>query len=101
VVGEGFLLRSLGLLRAKRGLGAEGRALLLEAIDLHERNMDQVSAARVHLDLAQLLAEQGERAQAVELAEQAVSTFGERRASELDNARRILERISDPDYART
>jgi DNA-binding SARP family transcriptional activator len=101
VEGEGFVLRSLGLVRAKRGRRAEGRALLCEAIDLYERNMDQVSAARVHLDLAQLLAEQGEQAQAVELAEQAVATFGERRASELDNARRVLERISDPDYART
>jgi DNA-binding SARP family transcriptional activator/Tfp pilus assembly protein PilF len=100
VVGEGVVLPALGVVRAKCGRRAEGRALLREAIDLHERIMDQVGAARVHLALAPLLAEQGEQAQAVELVEQALSTFGERQAGEVANARRILETLTDPDFVR-
>jgi hypothetical protein len=50
----------------------------------------------VRLDLAPLLAEQGEQSRAVELVEHVLSTVSERKAAGLRNeARRVLESFTD------
>jgi DNA-binding SARP family transcriptional activator/tetratricopeptide (TPR) repeat protein len=96
VLGEGFALHKLGVVRAKLGRHDEAKNLLREAISLREKILDHVGAARVHLDLAPLLAHHGEQAKAVELIEHALSTFGERKAPALESeARRVLSSLID------
>jgi DNA-binding SARP family transcriptional activator len=89
--GEAIILHTLGGLRAKLGRREEARQLLRAAIGVREQIMDYVGAARVRLDLAPLLAEQGDQVGAVELVEHAASMAGERNAVGLeDAARRVL-----------
>ncbi|MFL6141534.1 MAG: BTAD domain-containing putative transcriptional regulator [Labedaea sp.] len=101
VVGEGYVLHKLGQVRMRLGRRAEAQELLRLAIRQREQILDQVGAARVHLDLATLLAEQGEQEEAVELVEHAVTTFGARKAAELETgARRMLASLTDPERVR-
>jgi DNA-binding SARP family transcriptional activator/DNA-binding CsgD family transcriptional regulator/uncharacterized protein YegP (UPF0339 family) len=57
-------LDALGQVRATLGKRTEAKELLRKAITLREQIMDKAGAAQVHLDLAPLLTEQGEQAQA-------------------------------------
>ncbi|HEU5472906.1 MAG TPA: BTAD domain-containing putative transcriptional regulator [Actinophytocola sp.] len=101
LMGEGMVLHTLGLVRVRLGRRAEARQLMLAAIGVRERIMDHVGAARVRLDLAPLLADQGDQAGAIELAEHAASLFGQRRAAELESeARRLLATLTDSKLAR-
>ena len=98
VEGEGFVLHTLGMVRAKRGRRDDARQLLRAAIGVREQILDHVGASRVRLDLAPLLAEEGDQAGAVEMAEQAVTTFGTRRAAALEGeARKILSTLTGPE----
>jgi tetratricopeptide (TPR) repeat protein len=84
IVGEGFVLHTIGLARAKLGRRDDAKALLHKAINLQEMIMDHLRL-RACTDLAPLLAQDGQHAQAVNLAEHALSTFDERRAATLSN----------------
>lgn len=89
--GEGIISHALGVVRGNLGRREEARLLLRAAIGVREQIMDYVGAARVRLDLAPMLAEQGDQVGAVELVERAVSTFGERKAAALEGeAREVL-----------
>ncbi|MBP2328515.1 DNA-binding SARP family transcriptional activator [Kibdelosporangium banguiense] len=91
LVGEGYALHTLGLICAETGDNAESERLLRAAIDIRERIMDFVGAARVSLDLAALLDEWDASGEAITLAERAVRTFADRKVPVWeDNARDLL-----------
>lgn len=98
VEGEGIVLHHLGVVRGKLGRREEARQLLRAAIGAREQIMDHLGAARVRLDLAPMLAEQGDQTGAVELVERAVTTFGERNAAQLEGeARQVLVTLTGRD----
>jgi tetratricopeptide (TPR) repeat protein len=78
-LGESYALRVLGVIAGHLGRTAEAEELLLAAVAIREQALDQAGAARINLDLARLLADRGQTADAVDLVERAVKTFDERR----------------------
>ncbi|TWP50357.1 tetratricopeptide repeat protein [Lentzea tibetensis] len=80
-VGESYALHSLGLISGRLRMFTEAGRSLRRAIRLCEANLDRVGAARIRLDLAQLVSQQGETFDAVAIAEQAMTTFQELRLS--------------------
>jgi DNA-binding SARP family transcriptional activator/tetratricopeptide (TPR) repeat protein len=98
--GEGIVLVALGKVRFRLGRHADARQLLRGSIAVRERIMDHVGAARVRLDLAPMLAEQGDQSGAIELATHAASTFGERKVGALEvEARRVLATLTEAEAA--
>ncbi|MFL6126422.1 AfsR/SARP family transcriptional regulator [Actinophytocola sp.] len=95
LVGEGYAVHTLGLICSGTGDRDEGERLLRAAIDIRERIMDFVGAARVGLDLAALLGEWGRYREAIALAERAAHTFGDRKAPMWeDRARDVLDALA-------
>jgi tetratricopeptide (TPR) repeat protein len=94
LVGEGYALHTLGLICSGTGDKDESARLLRAAIDIRERIMDFVGAARVSLDLATLLGEWDRYGEAITLAERAVHIFADRRVPVWeDKARGVLDTL--------
>ena len=90
--GEGYALHALGVIAGALGRPAESERLLRAAMEVRDRILDSAGAARVYLDLAPLLADQGNAAEAAQLAERALRTFAERRMSTWqDKAQALLD----------
>ena len=95
-VGESYALHTLGLISGRTGDRQESERLLRAAIDLRETVRDQAGAARVALDLAVLLEEQGENTRAVALVEQALATFADRNMPAWEaEARQVFATLTD------
>ncbi|SDO61305.1 DNA-binding transcriptional activator of the SARP family [Lentzea jiangxiensis] len=94
-VGESYALHSLGLIHSRMRMVEEASDLLWRAIRLCEENVDRLGAARVQLDLAQLVAQRGEAFHAIAIVEQAIATFQELRlASWESKALAVLEKVA-------
>jgi DNA-binding SARP family transcriptional activator len=94
LVGEGYALHTLGLICSELGDKAESERLLRAAIDIRERIMDFVGAARVSLDLAALLGEWDAYGEAITLAERAAHTFADRKVPVwVNRARDVLDTL--------
>ncbi|MET0236740.1 MAG: BTAD domain-containing putative transcriptional regulator [Kibdelosporangium sp.] len=94
LAGEGYALHTLGLICSEMGEKAESERLLRAAIDVRERIMDFVGAARVSLDLATLLGEWDTYGEAITLAERAAHTFADRKVPVwVDRARDVLDSL--------
>lgn len=94
-VGESYALHSLGLINGRMRMFAEADRLLRRAILLCEENLDRVGAARIRLDLAQLVSRRGETFHAIAVAEQALTTFQELRLSLWEcKALAVLDKIT-------
>ena len=61
-------------MRGKLGRREEATQLLRAAVGVREQIMDYVGAAKIRLDLAPILAEQGDQAGAVEMVARVEST---------------------------
>ncbi|SES31136.1 DNA-binding transcriptional activator of the SARP family [Lentzea xinjiangensis] len=95
IVGESYALHSLGLINGRMRMFTEAGRLLRRAIRLCEENLDRVGAARIRLDLAQLVAQRGETFHAVAIVEQAMMTFQELRLALWESkAVAVLEKIT-------
>ena len=94
-VGESYALHSLGLIHGRLRMFVEAGRLLRRAIRLCEENLDRVGAARIRLDLAQLVSQRGETFHAIAIVEQAMMTFQELRLSLWESkALAVLEKIT-------
>ncbi|SFR21294.1 DNA-binding transcriptional activator of the SARP family [Lentzea waywayandensis] len=94
-VGESYALHSLGLIHGRMRMFAEAGRLLRRAIRLCEENLDRVGAARIRLDLAQLVSQRGETFHAIAIVEQAMMTFQELRLALWESkALAVLEKIT-------
>jgi tetratricopeptide (TPR) repeat protein len=78
VIGEGYVLCSLGEVNAAAGRPDQARTFFQQALTLRERIMDASGAAVARFELARALRALGESSAAVELVEQALATFRER-----------------------
>jgi DNA-binding SARP family transcriptional activator/tetratricopeptide (TPR) repeat protein len=93
--GESHTLHALGVIAIKLGRPEEAEESLLAAVAIRERALDYAGVARVHLDLARLLADSGQTAEAVDLVERAVKTFDERRMQVWQTkARQLLDSLT-------
>jgi DNA-binding SARP family transcriptional activator len=94
-VGESYALHSLGLIHGRMRMFAEAGRLLRRAIRLCEENLDRLGAARIQLDLAQLVSQRGDTFYAIAIVEQAMTTFQELRlALWASKAVAVLEKIT-------
>jgi DNA-binding SARP family transcriptional activator/Tfp pilus assembly protein PilF len=99
LVGEGYVLYALGLTQAKLGRRAEARESLRQAVELRERILDHVGAAKIRVDLAPLLDDYDEPGAVADLVEQPRLARGERRvAGAASEVRRALESFTDPEH---
>jgi DNA-binding SARP family transcriptional activator/tetratricopeptide (TPR) repeat protein len=95
VVGEGHALHTLGLICSRMGDRDEGARLLRAAIYINERIMDFVGAARVSLDLAELLGGGWDDGEAITLVERAVQTFADHEVPEWEaRARDVFDTLT-------
>lgn len=78
VIGEGYVLCSLGEVYAAAGRPDKARILFQQAVTLRERIMDGSGAAVARLELARALRSLGDSTAAVELLKQALKTFNDR-----------------------
>ncbi|MCR3754186.1 DNA-binding transcriptional activator of the SARP family [Lentzea californiensis] len=94
-VGETYALHSLGLIHGRMRMFAEAGRLLRRAIRLCEENLDRFGAARIQLDLAQLVSERGDTFYATAIVEQAMTTFQELRLALWESkALAVLQKIT-------
>lgn len=94
-VGESYALHSLGLIHGRMRMFSEAGRLLRRAIRLCEENLDRVGAARIQLDLAQLVSRRGDTFHAIAIVEQAVMTFQALRLTFWESkALAVMERIT-------
>ncbi|MFI7539166.1 BTAD domain-containing putative transcriptional regulator [Streptosporangium sp. NPDC049376] len=82
IIGESYALHSLGVVYGHRRKFDLSERALRHAAEIRESVMDDLGAAQIRLDLARVLAVQGDVVQARELAEKAQALFQEREATQ-------------------
>ncbi|MEU8381525.1 tetratricopeptide repeat protein, partial [Streptosporangium sp. NPDC048865] len=82
VIGESYALHSLGVVYCRRREFDLSEEALRHAAEIRESVMDDLGAAQVRLDLAQVLAAKGDIVQARELTEKARAMFRERESEQ-------------------
>jgi ATP/maltotriose-dependent transcriptional regulator MalT len=102
-VGTGAINASLrlvdGLIAAASGDGDGGRRALEDAVDLFQRQHAPFEAARAQLELARLLAAQGQPAAAREAAAARRAFEGLGAAREAEHSRQLIEQLEGPSAA--